>query len=61
MAENSSQEALIANFISITGADKERAVFFLQSAAWNLEVSSDCFSIVLCHSVVYVECHGGLL
>ena len=35
---SSSQESLIDSFIAITGVDKERAAFFLQSAAWNLDV-----------------------
>jgi hypothetical protein len=32
------QSALIDNFMAVTGADAERASFFLQSAAWNLQV-----------------------
>lgn len=34
------EEASIDNFRGITGVDRERAVFFLQSAAWNLDVGS---------------------
>ena len=33
------QKGLIENFIAVTGADVERASFFLQSAAWNLQAS----------------------
>ena len=36
MAEN--QEALISQFRGVTGVDEERAIFFLQSAAWNVDV-----------------------
>ena len=32
------QKALVDNFMAVTGADAERASFFLQSAAWNLQV-----------------------
>ena len=32
------QRALVENFVAVTGADAERATFFLQSAAWNLQV-----------------------
>ena len=32
------QSALVDNFMAVTGADAERASFFLQSAAWNLQV-----------------------
>lgn len=35
---SSSQESLVDSFIGITGVDRERAIFFLQSAAWNLDV-----------------------
>ena len=38
MADNNKQEEIIDKFIVVTGAERERAVFFLQSAAWNLEV-----------------------
>ena len=31
-------EEMVKNFKMITGVDQERAVFFLQSAAWNLDV-----------------------
>lgn len=40
MAENSSQKELINSFKAVTGVDDERATFFLQSAAWNMDVSS---------------------
>ncbi len=39
------QESLITNFISVTGVDRERAIFFLQSSAWNLEVRGYEFSV----------------
>ena len=43
MAEGSAgmddyQRALVDEFIGVTGTDEERATFFLQSAAWNLQV-----------------------
>ena len=37
------QEGLIKNFIAVTGVDRERAVFFLQSAAWSMDVRDDFF------------------
>ena len=36
--EDDYQRGLVDNFIAVTGADAERATFFLQSAAWNLQV-----------------------
>ncbi len=33
------QEESIVQFVSVTGADNERALFYLQAAAWNLEVN----------------------
>ena len=29
----------VENFMKVTGCDKERSQFFLEAAAWNLEVS----------------------
>ena len=40
MAESSSQRELIEKFKAVTGVDDERATFFLQSAAWNMDVST---------------------
>ncbi len=38
------QEEKIVQFVSVTGADNERALFYLQAAAWNLEVN--CLVII---------------
>lgn len=51
--EDDLQKALVDNFIAITGADVERASFFLQSAAWNLQVRRVC--------VCGLYLHAGLL
>ena len=32
------EDAVIDNFVVVTGASKERATFFLHSAGWNLQV-----------------------
>jgi len=37
MADKAKQE-MIDNFVGVTGVDKSRAQFYLESAAWNLEV-----------------------
>ena len=37
--EDDYQMALIDQFIAVTGVSRERASFFLQSAAWNLQVT----------------------
>ena len=39
MADATSHSELIAQFTSVTGVDAERAKFFLESAAWKLDVS----------------------
>lgn len=39
-AVDPAQHEKIVHFVSVTGADDERARFFLQAAAWNLEVTS---------------------
>ena len=39
MADAASHSELIAQFTSVTGVDAERAKFFLESAAWKLDVS----------------------
>jgi hypothetical protein len=39
MASEKEQETAVGSFMGITGVDKERAVFFLQSAGWNVDVS----------------------
>lgn len=36
MAEH---EALLAQFMAITGVDNGRATFFLEAAGWNMDVS----------------------
>ena len=33
-------EAVLENFISVTGVDRERATFYLQAAGWNLQACS---------------------
>lgn len=38
MAADNNQDVLIERFCGVTGAEKERAIFYLQAAAWNLEV-----------------------
>ncbi|XP_037067896.1 NSFL1 cofactor p47-like [Pollicipes pollicipes] len=40
MADN---EALLAQFMAITGVDTERATFFLEAAGWNLDVAMGNF------------------
>lgn len=35
---DSSQHEKIVQFTSLTGTDDERALFYLQAAAWNLDV-----------------------
>lgn len=37
------QETLISQFVAISGADNERAKFYLESAAWNLESALGSF------------------
>ncbi|XP_064398183.1 NSFL1 cofactor p47-like isoform X2 [Halichondria panicea] len=37
------QEESIVQFVSVTGADNERALFYLQAAAWNLESALSAF------------------
>ena len=37
---DSLREDLIAQFTGVTGSDPERAQFYLESAAWNLDVRS---------------------
>ena len=39
-AAGAAQQEKVAQFMSLTGADNERALFYLQAAAWNLEVTS---------------------
>ena len=43
------------NFIAVTGADVERATFFLQSAAWNLQVM--IFDMVDAEDLIICVCH----
>ncbi len=35
-----SQDGKVVQFMSVTGTDNARAQFYLQAAAWNLEVGS---------------------
>lgn len=49
------QRALVDNFIAVTGADVERATFFLQSAAWNLQVM--IFDMVDAEDLIICVCH----
>ena len=37
----SEKDNLIAQFIGVTGADRNRATFFLDSSGWKLEVGSE--------------------
>ena len=32
------QEALLDNFLSVTGCERERATFYLQASRWDLDV-----------------------
>ena len=40
MADDARQNELIAQFTGVTGVEAERAKFYLESAAWELDVSS---------------------
>ena len=46
------ERALVDNFKVVTGADAERATFFLQSAAWNLQVMLSVLYYTLSNKLV---------
>ncbi|XP_072046051.1 NSFL1 cofactor p47-like [Amphiura filiformis] len=43
MADDSAQEGKIAEFSAVTGADSDRAKFFLESSNWQIQVALDQF------------------
>ena len=44
---DSDQEEKVNQFVGITGADSNRAKFYLQSAAWDLNVKDDDLIILV--------------
>lgn len=45
-------DELIQHFTAVSGADAERAKFFLESAAWDLSVGNYVTNIVLTNFIV---------
>ncbi|WAR01526.1 NSF1C-like protein [Mya arenaria] len=43
MADTAKQQELLDSFVSVTGVDRGRAQFYLESAAWNLEMAMGSF------------------
>ncbi|XP_014663837.1 PREDICTED: NSFL1 cofactor p47-like [Priapulus caudatus] len=43
MADNNNHEQLISQFIGVTGVDNARAMFYLESSGWQLEVAMASF------------------
>lgn len=43
MSSNESQSEMISQFMGVTGADEDRAKFFLESSAWELQVAIAAF------------------
>lgn len=63
----SDQEEKLQQFIAITGSNSDRAKFFLESSAWDVEVSKYNFLIkqyyvyVLFLVPVYLDCNVAIL
>ncbi len=53
MADNNSREDLVRSFRVVTGVDEERATFFLQSAAWNMDVRTLMDAHISCLAVYF--------
>ena len=46
-ATDTSQQEKIVHFVTVTGVDTERALFFLQAAAGNLDVSLNYYFLYM--------------